>query len=250
MLTCYAVDDEPLALQTVCEFIAQTPGLTLAGKFSSALQVLRALQQAEQPVDVLFLDIQMPNLNGLELARVLASRGGAPGPRVVFTTAYSQFALESYQVEALDYLVKPFDYEDFLRAVHKAQAYYQLLRRPVPAPPPATPPAAPAGDYLYVKADYQLVRVVLDDITLIEGLDDYASIHRRSDARPLLTLTTLKALEEKLPAQRFMRVHRSYIVGLNHISSVGRGTIQIGEQSIPVSERYRAAFDAYLDRWR
>jgi len=245
MLTCYAVDDEPLALQTVCEFIEQTPSLQLEGRFSSALQVLNALEQAEKPVDVLFLDIQMPNLNGMELARVLTSRHGENAPRVVFTTAYGQFALESYQVMALDYLVKPFDYEDFLRSVHKAQAYFGLLRKPA-----AETPAAATDDFIYVKVDYQLVRVVLNDICLIEGLDDYASIHRVSGGKPLLTLSTLKAMEEKLPPQSFMRVHRSYIVSLNHITSIGRGTIQVGNQVIPFSERYKPELDAYLEKWR
>jgi len=149
---------------------------------------------------------------------------------------------------ALDYLVKPFDYEDFLRSVHKAQAYFGLLRRP--AAETAAPVPSTGGDFIYVKVDYQLVRVVLNDICLIEGLDDYASIHRVSGGKPLLTLSTLKAMEERLPPQNFMRVHRSYIVALNHITSIGRGTIQVGNQVIPFSERYKPELDAYLEKWR
>ncbi|QJX48234.1 response regulator transcription factor [Hymenobacter taeanensis] len=246
ILNCIAVDDEPLALQLVGSFIEKTPFLRLMCSYSSAVAALKGLQQQETPVDVLFLDIQMPDLNGLELARVL-DRGPGPGrgPRVVFTTAFNQYALDGYKVDALDYLLKPFTYEEFLRAAHKAQRYAEA-EKPAPA---VTVPAVPAEDYLYLKVEYQLVRVPYADILYIEGLKDYIKVYRRSEPRPLLSLQSLKALEERLPKQ-FMRIHRSYIVALNHITTVGRGTVQIANETIPISEGYRESFDQYIRRWK
>lgn len=235
-LSCLAVDDEPLALETVCDYIAQTPYLHLAGRHSSALQVLEALQQPGPGPDLVFLDIQMPQLNGLELARVL-DRGGA-GPRIIFTTAFPQFALESFRVNTLDYLVKPFDYEDFLRAAGKARNYFELLA-------PAAEPA-PTATYFYLKVEHQHLRVAYDDILFFEGLNDYVKLYRRSAPSPLLSLITLKALVERLPARQFMRVHRSFIINLSGIESFGRGLIQLGGYTVPVSERYRAAFEQQL----
>lgn len=257
-LTCIAVDDEPLALGLVCAFIEQTPFLRLVGRYSNAIEALRGLH--EQPVDVLFLDIQMPDLTGLELARVLEpGNSGRQAPRVIFTTAYNQYALEGYRVDALDYLLKPFNYEEFLRAALKAQAYFQLIRRPADVIPvgsesgslPATPsPAEPEREYLFLKVEYQLVRVAFDDILYIEGLKDYIKVHLRSTPnKPLLSLTSLKALEEKLPSQRFMRVHRSFIVSLDQITAVTRNSIQIGPIQIPVSDQYKEPFSQFLAKW-
>ncbi len=254
-LSCIAVDDEPLALGLVCAFIEQTPFLKLAGRYSNAIEALRGLH--EQPIDLLFLDIQMPDLTGLELARVLdPGASGRPVPRVIFTTAYNQYALEGYRVDALDYLLKPFNYEEFLRAALKAQSYYGLIRRPVVALPETIAPTAPAPlaepekEYLFLKVEYQLVRVAFDDILYIEGLKDYIKVHLRSSPnKPLLSLTSLKALEEKLPPQRFMRVHRSFIVALNQITAVTRNSIQIGNIQIPVSDQYKEPFNQFLAKW-
>ncbi|UPL50260.1 LytR/AlgR family response regulator transcription factor [Hymenobacter sublimis] len=252
ILNCIAVDDEPLALKLVSAFIEQTPFLKLVGRYSSAVEALRGLHEPGAHIDVLFLDIQMSDLNGLELARTL-DRGssGARTPRIIFTTAYNQFALDGYKVDALDYLVKPFEYDEFLRAALKAKAYYELTRAatPVVVPVPAAP-EPPAEDYLYLKVEYQLVRVPFQDILYIEGLKDYVKVYRRSETRPLLSLSSLKLLEERLPARQFMRVHRSYIVGLNHISAVTRGTVHIGEVTIPVSDGYRESFDQFFSRWK
>lgn len=246
ILNCIAVDDEPLALKLVCTFIEQTPFLQLAGRYSKAVEALKALSQPTKPVDLLFLDIQMPDLNGLELARLLDRGPGGPSPRVIFTTAFNQYALEGFRVDALDYLLKPFNYEEFLRAATKAKAYAELLQ----APPSAAPAPVPANDHLYLKVEYQLVRVNFRDILYIEGLKDYIKVYRQGEAKPLLALSSMKAMEDALPTQQFMRVHRSYIIGLNHIKAITRGTVQIGNETIPVSDRYREAFDQLFTRWR
>ena len=243
-ISCIAVDDEPLALGLVCSFIEQTPFLKLVGRYSSAVAALKALH--EQPeVQLLFLDIKMPDLSGLELARVL--HGG--GQRVVFTTAFNQYALEGFRVDALDYLLKPFNYEEFLRAALKARTYFEL-KNPVATAPAPPAPVAPPEDHIYLKVEYQLVRVALSDILYVEGLKDYVKVHLASATRPLLSLTSLRSMEEKLPAGRFMRIHRSYIVGLDHVAAVGRGTLQVKAETLPVSDGYREAVDAFFARWK
>lgn len=250
-LTCIAVDDEPLALGLVCAFIEKTPFLRLVGRYSSAVEALQGT--LSEPVDVIFLDIQMPDLTGLELARILErSNRGAQTTRIIFTTAFDQFALDGFRVDALDYLLKPFNYEEFLRAASKARQYFELVYRTEPALV-ALPPAAPvdvADAYLFLKVEYQLVRIAYVDILYIEGLKDYVKVYRQSDPdRALLSLTSLKALEEKLPANQFMRVHRSFIVALNRINAVTRNSVQIGSVIIPVSDQYKETFNEFISRW-
>jgi DNA-binding LytR/AlgR family response regulator len=238
ILNCIAVDDEPLALGLVSSFIEQTPFLQLKGRLSSAVEALKVLN--DEDIDLLFLDIQMPNLNGIELARVLDGRVNKP--RIIFTTAYNQFALEGYKVDALDYLLKPFNYEEFLRAAQKALKYKELTNKPAEE-------LKSEEEYLFIKVEYQLVRVALNDILYIEGLKDYVKIWLKSAAKPLLSLTSLKALEDKLSARRFMRVHRSFIVSLNQINSVTRNTLQIGSINISVGEQYKDAFNGFISKW-
>lgn len=252
-LTCIAVDDEPLALGLVCAFIEKTPFMKLTGRFSSAVESLQHLLQ--QPVDVIFLDIQMPDLTGLELARVLERNNrGAHTTRIIFTTAFDQFALDGFRVDALDYLLKPFNYEEFLRAASKARQFFELVQRPEPIPV-AIAPAAPAqieaaDDYLFLKVEYQLVRIAYSDILYMEGLKDYVKVYRQSDpVKPLLSLTSLKTLEEKLPSRQFMRVHRSFIVALNRINAVTKNSVQIGATTIPVSDQYKDVFSEFISRW-
>ena len=243
-LRCIAVDDEPPALSLVCTYIEQTPFLHLVGRYNSAVQALKIIH--EQPVDLIFLDIQMLDLSGIELARVL-NRGGAAsaGPRIIFTTAYDQFAIEGYRVDALDYLLKPFNYEEFLRAANKAHAYAAP-----PTPHEPTPvPAEREEDYLFLKVEYQLVRVAFRDIRYVQGLKDYVKVYLHGMTHPLLSLTSLKALEEKLPSGRFMRIHRSYIVSLEQINAVTRNSVQIGEDTLPVSNQYKDDFNRFISRW-
>jgi DNA-binding LytR/AlgR family response regulator len=243
-LKCIAVDDEPLALDLVCTFIEQTPFLELVGRYGSGVEALQGLHEHAGSVDVAFLDIQMQELNGLELARVLGPRA----PRIVFTTAFPQYALESYKVDALDYLVKPFNYEEFLRAATRALNYVQLAQASQePAPAPTAAPLE--EDHIFLKVEYQLVRVALDDILYVEGLKDYVKVHLKSTPKALLSLMSLKAMEDKLPARRFLRIHRSFIVALDKIEAVRRLTVQIGSLTIPVGDQYKEAFSQFLSRW-
>ena len=242
LVQCIAVDDEPLALGLVCAFIEKTPFLKLVGRYSSAVEALQAIHQLE--VDLIFLDIQMPDLTGIELARVLES-SGTQGPRIIFTTAFNQFALDGFRVDALDYLLKPFNYEEFLRAATKGKTYVELLQKAS-----ATPAAVEQKEeYLFLKVEYQLVRIAYDDILYVEGLKDYVKVILKSETKPTLSLTSLKALEEKLPGSKFMRVHRSFIVNLDKIGAVTRNTIQIGAITIPVSDQYKETFSHFLSKW-
>ncbi len=206
ILNVIAVDDEPLALGLVSSFIEQTPFLKLVGRFSSAVEALKAIHA--QKIDVVFLDIQMPDLNGIELARVL-DNSKTNKPRIIFTTAYNQFALEGYRVDALDYLLKPFNYEEFLHAANKALAYGELLEKSPNAPATATrlpqllPPSGLEDEYLFLKVEYQLVRIALNDILYIEGLKDYVKVWLKSAEKPILSLTSLKSLEEKIALKAF-----------------------------------------------
>lgn len=245
ILNCIAVDDEPLALGLVSSFIEQTPFLKLVGKHSSALAALKDIPG--QNIDLIFLDIQMPDLNGLELAHVLGYGKNANRPRIIFTTAYNQFALEGYKVDALDYLLKPFSYEDFLRAANKALAYFELIQRPDITPAPVND--ATEDKYLFLKVEYQLVRIALDDIIYIESLKDYVKVWLKSSEKAVLSLTSLKALEEKLPPNRFMRIHRSFIISLDKIDAITRNSVQIGKLNITVGDQYKDAFSAFVSKW-
>jgi len=241
ILNCIAVDDEPLALGLIVSFIEQTPFLKLVGSFSSGIKALEILN--EQAVDLIFLDIQMPDLTGIQLARILDSKSAISKPRVIFTTAFNNYAIEGYKVDALDYLLKPFDYEEFLKAVNKALSYAEKLS------PVSDSAHVEQEDYLFLKVEYQLVRVAVKDILYVEGLKDYVKVYLDHVDKPILTLTSLKALEQKLPPTKFMRVHRSYIVQLEKITAVTRNALNIGELSITVGEQYKEGFNEYLSKW-
>ena len=237
-LNCIAVDDEPLALGLVCKFIEQTPFLNLVGQYPSAVQALKAIHA--QKIDLVYLDIQMPDLNGIELARVIGK--GQEKPRIIFTTAFEKYGLEGYKVDALDYLLKPFNYEEFLRTATKALSYFELINRPA---------AAEHSDdqYLFLKVEYQWVRIAMDDILYIEGLKDYVRVNLKNDEKGMLSLTSLKELEEKLPSRRFMRVHRSFIVALDKITSMTKNSLQIGKKTIAVGDQYKDAFNQFVGKW-
>ncbi|HEV8508640.1 MAG TPA: LytTR family DNA-binding domain-containing protein [Chitinophagaceae bacterium] len=239
-LNCIAVDDEPLALSLVCKFIEQTPFLNLVGQYPSAVEALKAIHS--QKVDLIYLDIRMPDLNGIELARVIGK--GPETPRIIFTTAFEQFGLEGYKVDALDYLLKPFNYEEFLRTATKAHSYFELINRPA-----AVKPENLDDQYLFLKVEYQWVRIALDDILYVEGLKDYVKVHLENEEKGVLSLTSLKDLEEKLPPRRFMRVHRSFIVALDKITSMTKTSLQIGKRHITVGDQYKDAFNQFVGKW-
>lgn len=244
-ISCVAIDDEPLALDLLTKFIEQTPFLSLQGRFSNAIEALSYINQQE--VNLIFMDIQMPDLSGMELARILDGKKNSGTTRVIFCTAYHQFALEGYKVEALDYLLKPYSYEDFLTAATKAYQYFGRIGNLAQPSLPTTPAAS--ADYIFLKVEYQLVKVMLKDITHIEAYKDYVKVHLTSKNHPLLSLTSMKNMEELLPKDRFMRVHRSFIVSLDHIDSISKNVIHVGKQQIAVGDLYKEQFSEFVSRW-
>lgn len=235
-LNCAIVDDEPLALELLQSYVEKTSFLRLVGKYSSAVQAMTEIPLHEE-VHVLFLDIQMPELNGLEFSRMVS-----PETRIIFTTAFGQYALDSYKVNALDYLLKPISYADFLQSVNKAVQWYELKQKAE-----NSAEASEANDCIYVKSDYKLIQIPLDRILYIEGLKDYIKIYMEGEARPILSLISMKAMEEKLPSTRFLRVHRSFIVQKSKIKVVDRGRIVFGKEYIPVSDSYKQELQIYLN---
>ena len=229
-LHCAIVDDEPLALSLLESYVNKTPFLELAGKYSSAVQAMKELPGHQ--IDLLFLDIQMPELNGLEFSKMVDAR-----TRIVFTTAFDQYAIDGYKVNALDYLLKPISYVDFLQAANKAVQWFELLQQ-----------SKEEIQSIFVKSEYKLVQIELSKILYIEGLKDYLKIYEEDSPKPILSLMSMKAMEELLPASRFMRVHRSYIVQKNKIRIIDRGRIVFGKNYIPISDSYKQAFQEFLDQ--
>ncbi len=226
-LSCAIIDDEPLAVELMESYVRKTPFLELQGSFGSGVAAFGMLR--DRPVDLLFCDIQMPGLNGVEFSRMLPA-----DTRVIFTTAFSRYAVEGFRVNAVDYLLKPISYADFLAAAQKALEWFELKRRA----------GAPADDLrsIFVKTEYRLRQIELERILYIEGLKDYVKIHVEDEPHPVLSLMSLKSLEEQLPADRFIRVHRSYIVQPAKIRTIERNSIVFGRERIPISENYRQAF--------
>lgn len=230
-MKCIVVDDEPLALDLLESYVRKTPFLELAGKYSSAVQAMKEL--ANQQVDLIFLDIQMPELNGLEFSRMLP-----PETCIIFTTAFDQYAIDGYKVNALDYLLKPISYPDFLQAANKALHQHELMHR--------TP--QDEIDSIFVKSEYKLVQIELRKILYVEGLKDYIKIYEEDNPKPVLSLMSMKAMEDLLPPSQFMRVHRSYIVRKDKIRVIDRGRIVFGKTYIPISDSYKQVFQEYLEK--
>ncbi|MBP3767180.1 MAG: response regulator transcription factor [Prevotella sp.] len=228
-MTCMIIDDEPLAVKLLESFVARTPQLQLVGSFTDSVEAIAALRQ--QHVDLVFLDIQMPDLDGMELAHMLPAK-----TMIIFTTAFKEYAFDSYEVSAVDFLLKPIRYNKFLAAVEKCKK----RREP--------PLQAPKGlSTLFIRVDGELRQLQQDDILYVEGMKDYVMFYLQSQQRPLITHLTMKAVEDMLPADRFMRVHRSFIVALDKIRSIDRNDcIYIGQQIIHVTEAYREAFQQYV----
>jgi two-component system response regulator LytT len=248
ILNCIAVDDEPLALDMICSYIEQTPSLNLIGRYSGSVDALKGIHAKD--IDLIFLDIRMPDLSGIELARILEQYRVKGNMRVVFTTAFDQYALEGFKVDALDYLLKPFSFVDFSKTVTKALSYFELIRNPGAHPVvKAEGPKEQETKYLYLKVEHQLMRIALDDIIYIEGLKDYVKVYLLSESKAVLSLISMKTLEEKLPADKFMRIHRSFIVSLDKIKATNKKSIQIAQATIPVTDQYKEVFNKFIENW-
>jgi DNA-binding LytR/AlgR family response regulator len=234
MIRSIAIDDEPLALKQIAAYITKTPELTLVGEFESALEALSFLKGNE--VDLMFVDINMPDLSGMDFVKSLKNP-----PGVIFTTAYSEFALEGFKVDAIDYLLKPISYSDFLKAAERAGERLSTEsdnRQKV----------ASNDNFLFVKSEYKILRIRLSDIKYIESMREYLRIHFENQ-KAVMTLMSMKKMKEFLPVADFMRVHRSYIVNLNKITTIERNRIIFDKDVyIPVSEQYNARFQEYLDK--
>lgn len=237
MIRCIAMDDEPLALEQIVSYIKKVPYLELAAACTDAYEAMKALEGDE--IDAIFADINMPDFNGLDLVRSLARK-----PLIVFTTAYADYALEGYKVEAVDYLLKPFGMKEFLVAADKLRRRYELLHA-------TGPQAAPQdGDgFIYVKTDRRLVRVDIARIRYVVGMSEYVRIFLEGEPRPLTTLATMKRMEDALKGGTFMRIHKSYIVNLPKIRSVSKTNVMMDEETcLPVGEAYREAFYGWVGR--
>jgi DNA-binding LytR/AlgR family response regulator len=234
-LKCVIVDDEPLAVKMLENYVARTPFLTLSGAFTDSMEALAQLPVL-QP-QLVFLDIQMPDLNGLELSHMVPA-----GTRIIFTTAFKQYAFESYEVSALDYLLKPIRYQKFLEAATKAQQWF--AREDVRTVAQGSAPSS-----FFLKVDGHLRKVELADILYVEGMKDYVLVHLASEKQPLVTHSTMKNMEDQLPGDAFLRVHRSFIVSLEHIDSVTRdGDVIVAGRLIPVTDSYRPRFEDFLQQ--
>ena len=232
LISCIIVDDEPLAVKLLESFVTKTPDLRLLGSFTDSVEAINAVK--EQKPDLLFLDIQMPDLNGMELAHMIP-----PTTRVIFTTAFKEYAFESYEVSALDFLLKPIRYNKFLSAVEKAKQWYER---------------EPADDdekkskSLFIRVDGELRNVTIDSITYVSGMKDYVMFYLDGESKPLITHLTMKAVEAMLPTDRFLRVHRSYIIAVDKIKKIDRNDcIYIGEEIIHVPEGYQQAFHTFIE---
>lgn len=228
MIRCLAVDDEPLALDVIEKHISKIPELQLVEKCTSPIKALEILNKEE--IDLVFLDIEMSEITGIQMLKSIVRK-----PMVIFTTAYESYAMEGYELDVVDYLLKPISFDRFLKAVNKAQEYFQLKKGTV-----LKDNSSYDHGYIFVKSEYQMIKINFKDILYVEGLKDYVKIY--CGPKPVLSLQNLKSIESKLPPEHFTRVHKSFIVSLPKIDSVHKGRIKIGENEIPVGDNYREAF--------
>jgi two-component system LytT family response regulator len=234
-MRCIIIDDEPLALELLEDNIKQVPRLQLAASCRSAAQAMQVLHTQE--VDLIFCDIQMPGITGLQFVKSLAQK-----PMVIFITAYHEFAVDGFELDVVDYLLKPVPLERFLKACNKALHLFDIQNKPAVIAP------EPNRDHLFVYADYNLIRINHGEITYIEGLKDYVKLHRNGIAKPILSRITIKALEEQLPAHQFFRTHKSYIVNLGYVQSVRKGRIKLDDAEVPYTDNYREVISRMTGR--
>lgn len=237
-LKCLIVDDEELARTLLDNYISRVPHLETVGKCANPLEAMQVLQN--QPVDLIFLDIQMPELTGIEFLRTLPVK-----PLIIFTTAYKEYALEGFELDVVDYLLKPFRFERFLHAVNKAGKLLQSGQRPASAPPPTATETPPESkNYILVKADFKTYRIFFQDILYIESMKEYVAYH--TPEGKTLSLGSLKSLEQELPTDQFMRIHKSYIVAKKKVSALEGNMVHIGKVKLPIGSSYRTAVLAEL----
>jgi DNA-binding LytR/AlgR family response regulator len=233
-IKCIAIDDEPLALKQLSSYIQKTPFLESVANFQSAFEAMNYL--AGNDVDLMFVDINMPDLNGIDFVKSLTQK-----PQIIFTTAYSDYAIEGFQVDALDYILKPISYAVFLKAATKAKIWCELDQK-------QTEVIQTTHDYIFVKSEYKLMRILLSDIKYIESSNEYIQIHLIND-EPITTLIRLKVIEEQLPKDKFMRVHRSFIVNLDKVKVIERNRIIFDHNIyIPVGDQYKNSFQVFIDK--
>jgi DNA-binding LytR/AlgR family response regulator len=235
-IRCIAIDDEPLALELLEDNIRQVPYLELMAGFNSSMEALQYLQQHE--VDLVFLDIQMPGLTGLQFIQSLSRK-----PMFILVTAYEKFALEGYNLDVVDYLVKPVAMDRFVKACNKAMELHRMKQAGLPT---AAPAPAPEQTYFFVPADYKMVKVEWADVLYIEGLKDYLKIHLRSQKSPLVTRMSMKSMEEQFPPAEFLRIHKSYIVSKKAITAVKKSSVFIDTLELPVGDLYKQEVMAFI----
>ncbi len=241
MLKCIAIDDEPLALRQLTAYISKIPYLELVTTCNNAIDAQQFL--ARQKVDLIFVDINMPDLNGVDFVRTLIHK-----PMVIFTTAYSQYAIEGFKLDAVDYLLKPFSFADFSRAATKANSLYELRNNQRNATEPDSEALPQDREYISVKADYKVSLIKISTIVYLESEGEYVRMHL-SDNTTITTLFRLKNMEAALPSDRFMRIHRSYIVNLDYIRAYVKGRVYINDtEYVPIGELYKDAFQQYIDK--
>ena len=237
-IKCLAIDDEPLALRQLATYVEKIPYLQLVGACQSALEAKEIMDQ--EVIDAIFIDINMPDLNGMEFVKQMQ----VP-PLVVFTTAYSEYAIEGFKVDAVDYLLKPFGLQDFQRAAQKVKHRYELEHRTMTEESSIVVDELDS-DAMFLKSDYKTVRINISDIRYVEGMSEYLKIYIE-DHKPLVVLLSMKRLEERLPSNSFMRIHRSYIINLRKILEVNKNRVILGEDAyLPIGDNYKEAFNDYL----
>lgn len=248
MINCIAIDDEPLALAQLKGYISRVPFLRLCATCQDAFEAMKVM--SEQPVELLFVDINMPDLNGMDFVRSLHHP-----PLIIFTTAYAAYAVDGFKVDAVDYLLKPFSFSEFLAAADRARKRVELhlgLKQSSATlhsqPAECGEEVVTADGALFVKSDYRVTRIELQHILYIEGMSEYVKIYLESDDKPLMPLLSMKRLEEILPPTHFMRVHRSYIVNLSKITEVTKSRILFGKVSIPIADSYKDSFMEYITK--
>lgn len=235
-LKCSVIDDEPLARELICSFVKKTPFLELENSYASASEAVRSIIDGK--VDLVFLDIQMPELNGIEFAKIIP-----PECRIVFVTAFEQYAIEGFRHNAIDYLLKPVSYSEFLNAANRVLVWAELNEKARLAAEKDDEP-----QFIIVKSEYKLIQIDISEITYIEGLKDYVKIYTEDSPNCILSLMNMKTIEQRLPADKFIRVHRSFIVQMSKINVIERNRIVFGKKYIPISDTYKKAFNDYLQK--